>query len=113
VSGFDAAIACMLGRKTQTGFCEQTVIAYGVRVRHTFAWAVGMGLCERMGRYVRQFGPLPEWVALEHPSHRIRLCALAMERSRPLPEDPPPGRGEFWREQAAYWRARGWDEVRN
>ena len=113
MSEFVATIACVLGRKTQTGFCQQAVIAYGVRVRHTFAWAVGMGLCQRMADYARRFGPLPGWVMLEHPYHRIQLCRLAMERSCPLPEYPPLTRGAFWRAQEKYWRVRGWNEVRN
>ncbi|MFT3898051.1 MAG: hypothetical protein QM719_10230 [Thermomonas sp.] len=107
MSEFASAIACVLERKTQTGFCQQTVMAYGIHVRHTFAWTVGMGCYQRMGHYARRFGPLPEWVTLEHPSHRMQLCRLAMERNRPLPVHLPLGRREFWYAQAAYWRARG------
>ena len=113
MSEFIAEITSVLATPTQTGLCNEVVTVHGMRVRHVFAWAVGMGSLHRKALYEQAFLPLPEWVMLEHPFHRMQLCGIAIKFRRPLPECPPPSRAGFWRERLEPGCAQGGNEGRD
>jgi hypothetical protein len=57
------------------------------KTTHRFSFAVGMGSAMWAAKYANTFGiGLPEWVRLEHPARRIRLCSLSIKNGMPLPQ---------------------------
>lgn len=70
-------------------FSERCVLPSGVHVRHTFSQASGFAATFKTAAYKARFGDPPSWLECCHPSHRSRLCQLALECQMPLPDSSP------------------------
>lgn len=87
---FQTRIAQLLALTPGGGaFREHHTADDGTKITHECSQAAGLGSIAHASQYVSRFGPLPRWVAVLHPYHRMLLCKLAVERGFELPSLRP------------------------
>ena len=70
-------------------FTEMNPQPDGTTAIYCFPHAVGMSWLVRSGNYGEKFGAVPDWVLRCHPYQRSRLCQLALDWNKQLPEARP------------------------
>lgn len=68
-------------------FKEVVAAEDGRQIVYEFPLATGMAWGAKKSSYSSRFGELPNWVAMLHPIHRIRVCDLSLDAGKPLPQE--------------------------
>jgi hypothetical protein len=68
-------------------FKEVVTAEDGRQIVYEFPLATGMAWGAKKSSYSSRFGELPNWVAMLHPIHRIRICDLSLDAGKPLPQE--------------------------
>lgn len=83
---FATEIRRILVQHEGTGFFSENVSIDGRTIIHRFSLAVGWSWSFSRRDYISRFGPLPDWVLVEHPYKRSCLCRLALREEIALPD---------------------------
>lgn len=66
-------------------FSESVLVPDGRRLHYQYSFSSGMAWLNKQAQYLARFENLPCWVRLIHPSHRVKVCSIALEDLRALP----------------------------
>ncbi len=76
----------LLGDGSWGNYTEKHTIPTGVEVIYHVSWATGMHTLSELSKYRRKYDNPPAWLSFCDPSHRIKLCEIALKTNIRLPE---------------------------
>lgn len=88
---YSRAILNIISGRVGGGLYKELItLESGETTTYCFSMATGLGLLAWMSRYKAHFQTsAPDWIKVEHPSHRIELLSLAVGVNMLLPSDKP------------------------
>lgn len=76
----------LLGEGSRGNYTEKYTLPTGVEVIYRVSWATGMHTLSELSKYCKKYDNPPAWLSFCNPSHRIKLCEIALKTNIRLPE---------------------------